>query len=183
MALDNGFNLTDTLTYTPNRACHEVKFVNRLGCPIYIRFTKYDVTVLGDYGCWVFKGNIVNCYKFFRGDHTNPGYWEEKLEAAPKFHYDRTIDAEALRKELLEEYPDTIKEEDLEYLESDRDSLESWYDTLYELNSEKGWDLEMEYLYGTMQSCIVEDQVYLQVCELIQYAANYLKTQGVNDDC
>lgn len=183
MALDNGFNLTDTLTYTPNRACHEVKFVNRMGCPIYIRFTKYDVTVLGDYGCWVFKGNIVNCYSFFRGNHTNPGYWEEKLEAAPKFHYDRTIDADALRKALLEEYPDTIKEEDLEYLESDRDSLESWYDTLYELNSEKGWDLEMEYLYGTMQSCIVEDQVYLQVCELIQYAANYLKTQGVNDDC
>ena len=183
MALDNEFKLTDTLTYTPNKACHEVKFVNRIGCPIYIRFTKYDVTVLGDYGCWVFKGNIVNCYTFFRGDHINPGYWEEKLGAAPNFHYDRTIDADALRKQLLEEHPDVIKEEDVEDLESDRDSLESWYDTLYEWNSRKGWDLEMEDLYGIMQSCIVEDQVYLRVCELVQYAANYLKTQGVNDDC
>ena len=180
---DNGFNLTDTLQYTPNRTCHEIKFHNRLGCPIIIRFTKYDVTVVGDYGCWVFKGNIVNCYKFFRGDHTNPGYREEKLEAAPRHHYDRTVDADDLRKTLLEEYPDVIKEEDLEYLESDRDTLESWYDTVMDLNSEKGWDLETEYLYGTIQSCIVEDQLYLRVCELVQFAANYLGTQGVNDDC
>ena len=98
-------------------------------------------------------------------------------------HYDRTVDADDLRKTLLEEYPDVIKEEDLEYLESDRDTLESWYDTVMDLNSEKGWDLETEYLYGTIQSCIVEDQLYLRVCELVQFAANYLGTQGVNDDC
>ncbi len=169
-------DITATAKYVPQATYKEVRYRTQLGCPVIIRFTEHDVTVLGDYGCWVFKGNIVNCYSFFRGDHTNPGYWEEKLEAAPKFHYDRTIDADALHKALLEEYPETIKEDDLEHLESDRNSLESWYDTVDDLNYRKGWGLEMEYLYGTMQSCIVEDQAYLRVCELVQNAANFIKT-------
>ena len=176
---DNGFNLTDTLQYNPSKTCHEIKFFNRMGCPIYIRFTMYDVTVVGDYGCWVFRGNIVNCYLFFRGDHTKPDYWEEKLEAAPRSHYERTVDAEELRKALLDEYPEEIKEEDLDRLESDRDTLESWYDTVMELNDSKGWGIETEYLYSTLTSCIVKDQLYLRVCELVQYAANYLHDQGV----
>lgn len=177
---DNGFKLTDTLQYNPSKTCHEIKFFNRMGCPIYIRFTKYDVTVVGDYGCWVFRGTIVNCFNFFRGDHTNPGYWEEKLEAAPRSHYERTVDADELRKALLDEYPEEIKEEDLDRLESDRDTLESWYDTVMELNDRKGWGIETEYIYGTLTSCIVKDQLYLRVCELVQYAANYLHDQGVN---
>lgn len=183
MVMDNGFDITKTLEYSPGKVCHEVTFYNKLGCPIHVRFTKYDVTVVGDYGGWIFKGNIVNCFNFFKGNHTNPGYWEEKLEAAPKFHYDRTIDGDKLRKALLEEYPDVIKEEDLEHLESDRDTIESWYDTVYDFNNSKDWDLEMEDLYGTMQTCIVEDQLYLRVCELVQFVANYLAEQGVTGDC
>lgn len=179
---DNNFDIMSTIEYMPSAACAEVRFRSSMGCPIYVRFTKNDVVVLGDYGCWVFKGNIVNCYQFFRGNHTNPGYWAEKLEAAPQSHYNRTVDAAALCKALLENYPDTIKEDDLEYLVSDRDSLESWYDTVYDLNCRKGWDLEMEDLYGTMQSCIVEDMLYLKVCELVQCAANYLTDKHITEE-
>lgn len=39
---------------TPDMTCVEVTFTNpRSECPIHIRFTDKDVSVIGDYGCWV----------------------------------------------------------------------------------------------------------------------------------
>lgn len=176
------FDIKSTMECVPSKTFIEVNFKTRCECPIHIRFTDKDVSVIGDYGCWVFKGSIVNPYRFFCGNHINPDYWAEKLEAAPRHYWDRGVDEDLLKKTLLEDYADYgVTKEDLEYLCADRDSIESWGDVLIDLNDEKGWGIEHEDLWHTVTGCKAEDWCYLQVCELVQTASNYLRDtkQGI----
>ena len=62
------FDIKSTLECVPSKTFIEVDFRNSGGYPIHVRFTDKDVSVIGDYGCWVFKGNIVNPYRFFCGN-------------------------------------------------------------------------------------------------------------------
>ena len=175
------FDIKTTLECKPDRPCTEVTFHNRGGYPIHIRFTDKDVTVVGDYGCWVFKGNICNPYRFFCGNHINPDYWAEKLNAAPRTYWDRGVDEDRLKKTLLEEYQDYgVTAEDLEHLCSDRDTIESWGDAVIDLNDLKGWDISHEDLWMTVTGCIADDWCYLQICELVQTASNYLRDHGID---
>ena len=48
------FDIKSTLECVPSQTYIEVNFKNRGGYPIHIRFTDKDVSVIGDYGCWVF---------------------------------------------------------------------------------------------------------------------------------
>lgn len=176
------FDIKSTMECNPSKQYIEVNFYNRGGYPIHIRFTDKDVSVIGDYGCWVFKGNIVNPYRFFCGDHTNPGYWAEKLESAPRHYWDRSVDEDLLKKTLLEEYADYgVTAEDLENLCSDRDTIESWGDAVIDMNDEEGWGIEHEDLWQTVTDCKAVDWGYLQICELVQAASNYLRDtkQGI----
>ncbi len=54
------FDIKSTLECVPSKTFIEVDFRNSGGYPIHVRFTDKDVSVIGDYCCWVFKGNIVN---------------------------------------------------------------------------------------------------------------------------
>ena len=174
------FDIKSTLECVPNKTFIEVNFRNSGGYPIHVRFTDKDVSVIGDYGCWVFKGNIVNPYRFFCGDHINPSYWEEKLEAAPRTYWERGVDEELLKKTLLEDYADYgVTKEDLDELGSDRDTVESWGDSLVEMNRWKGWDISDEDLWMTVSGSIAESWCYMQVCELVQTASNYLRDRNL----
>lgn len=176
------FDIKSTLECVPSKTFIEVNFKNRGGYPIHIRFTDKDVSVIGDYGCWVFKGNIVNPYRFFCGDHINPDYWAEKLEAAPRHYWDRSVDEDLLKKTLLEDYAEYgVTEESLEGLYADRDTVEAWGDAVVDLNDSLGWDIGHESIWETVTNCKTEDWCYLQICELVQTASNYLRDtkQGI----
>lgn len=172
-------------TYMNPGTCYyrEVQFNNPEGfSPVSVRFTAEDVTVLGDYGCWVFKGNIRKPLLFFSGDHTNPGYWEEKLEAAPGEHYDRNVDEDALRQALLDSADEFgIKEADLACLASSRDTAESWYDTVDDLRTQCGWDMCDEDVSNVVNNSRKPDTRYLIVCEFVQRAANIIMDHEPKD--
>ncbi len=123
---------------------------------------------------------FVNPYRFFCGDHINPSYWEEKLEAAPRTYWERGVDGELLKKTLLEDYADYgVTKEDLDELGSDRDTVESWGDSLVEMNRWKGWDISDEDLWLMVTDCKATDCCYLQICELVQAASNYLRDRNL----
>ena len=169
---------------TPDMSCVEVTFTNSQGdCPVHIRFTDKDVTVIGEYGCWVFKRNIVNPYRFFCGGHINPDYWAGKLEAAPRTYWERGVDEGRLRETILKMYGNSgVTEEDLEELESRDDSIAAWGDALVNLSVLKGWNVDASDLWSMVVACKTEDWCYLRVCELAQAASNYLKANGIGKD-
>lgn len=154
----------------------EVQFNAPDGCsPVSVRFTSTDVVVLGDFGCWVFKGNIRCPLQFFSGNHTNPGYWAEKLEAAPQSHYDRPVDENAIHDALLAEAEyHNINVKNLEGLCSGRDSVESWIDTLTDMKEALDWRIDNEELYSIVSNSTEPDKRYLIVCEFVQKAANLI---------
>lgn len=164
-------------TYMNPGTCYyrEVQFKQEYCAPVCVRFTNTEVVVLGDYGSWVFQGNIRKPLEFFRGGHTNPGYWHEKLEAAPREHYERRVVAENIvesLKEDAEEY--NVDIEDLKYLGAPRDSPESWYDYLCQLRDEHDWCFDNEYIASIVDGAVEEDGRYLRVCEFVQRAANII---------
>lgn len=169
---------------TPDMTCVEMTFTNPQGeCPVHIRFTDKDVTVVGDYGCWVFKRNIVNPYRFFCGGYINPDYWAEKLEAAPRTYWERGVDVDRLREALLKTCGNSgVTKEDLEELESLDDTIAAWGDALVNLSVLKGWDVDASDLWSLVVACKAEDWCYMRVCELVQRASNYLKANGIGKD-
>lgn len=169
---------------TPDMSFVAVTFTKpQSECPVHIRFTDKDVTVVGDYGCWVFKGNIVNPYRFFCGYHINPDYWAEKLEAAPRTYWERGVDEDRLRETVLKMYGNSgVTESDLEELESRDDTIAAWGDALVNLGVLKGWDVDASDLWSLVVACKAEDWCYMRVCELVQWASNYLRSNGIGKD-
>ena len=172
-----------SITYMNPGTCfyREVQFKQEYCNPVCVRFTNTEAVVLGDYGSWVFQGNIREPLTFFAGNHINPGYWHEKLEAAPRDHYYRNVDARIVREELVKIAEDhNINVKDTETLMAPRESPEAWYDYLREMREDLDWRIYDEDIISIIDSATEEDGRYLCVCEFLQKAANIVMEREPN---
>lgn len=149
--------------------------------PVWIRFSPTDVSVYGDYGFYIFKGNIVKPLTFFCGDKTNPGYWSEKIESAPSYYYVRNIDEDRLKENLkvfLEDNGLSELVDDVDDLCADRDTPESWYDVVTDLVWSKDSTVSVS---DVIDSSISPCHTYLLVCDILQAVSNYMLDNKIVD--
>ena len=178
------FDSMDATVYksTESGNIHRVILKKNNGTMLDIRFTDKDVSVLGEFGYFIFKGNIQNPRTFFCGTYSNYSYWEEKLECAPKDHYERPINENAIIANLKKHLMDYCgiewnPEEDPIY--SDRDTGESWYDAITDAAQYNKWEIESENI-GSIVDCSEEpDARYQYVCDGLQFASNFMRENNV----
>ena len=94
---------------------------------IHIEFSPYGATYSGDMGEFMFQPGYGP--SIFRGNHINPGYWGEKINAAGREYYNRRFS--------LEEIDKAFKEEILNHYEGE------WSEDYFE-EAKKAWEMSDE---------------------------------------
>ena len=117
---------------------------------VHIEFSPYGTTYSGDMGCFMFQpGYGIGTFK---GNHINPGYWEEKIKAAGREFYNKENNLElidkAFKDEILNHYEGEWFEEYFEQAKkawemSDED-FEKWYDEWSEKEDESDFAEEVK---------------------------------------
>ena len=178
------FDSLDAKVYdsADGKTIHQVIVKKNNGTMLDVRFTDKDVTILGEFGYFIFKGNIQNPRTFFCGSYSNYSYWEEKLECAPKDHYERPIDEDLIVSNLknhLKEYCDIDWNPEEDSIGSDRSTGESWYDAISDMSGTNQWDRDSEDIGSIVSSSEEPDMRYQYVCDGLQFISNFMRVNSV----
>lgn len=143
----------------------------------------------GDMGTYVFGRNIVNIFKFFKGDYINDGYWMEKCEASSYPIYPNEVNEEKV-KELVKGYVcDLYRVENYEELDDEiKDVIDDKFQFGMELNEIRAYDEIHDFLKEEFDGSNLDEAVYdiiegaksispnyVYACELIQWVENNLE--------
>lgn len=145
---------------------------------VRVTVTPRSATVDGDYGTYVFAKNIRDPFTFFIGRNPNFGYWDEKIESAPRWYWERDVDGDLLRQNLQEALderfsPGEFNVDDFPF--ADRDTPESWYDLVFSEAERNEWGLDSEEIGGIVSASTKPDKCFVSVCYILQYVENLAK--------
>ena len=146
---------------------------------VQVMFAYGKAYYTGDMGTYVFGRDIGNIFEFFKGDETNPTYWQEKCEASSEPIWEEDIDVDKAV-ELLEEWID-----ERDFSESEREEVNEAFDyLLLESNCIRAYDTirgfieRWTYDDGTSDWIVNQSKKlsgrYDYACEVLQFVSNNL---------
>lgn len=109
---------------------------------VHIEFSSFGTMYSGDMGEFMFEHGYRE--SLFKGNHINPGYWEQKVDAANRGYFEKEIKSSEIDKsykdyvlaqlegDLAEEYYQSAKEA----LELSDDDFEKWREETIEKNED-----------------------------------------------